>query len=118
MSFRVAVREIEAWLLADRDRLAKFLSVGISHIPRDPEKLDSPKSTMVAIARHSRRKDVRGNMVPRSGSGRKIGPAYTSMLMEFARDREYGWRPQVAAKLSDSLNRCIRRLGQVVRDTS
>lgn len=30
MSFRVAVREIEAWLLADRESLAKFLSVGVS----------------------------------------------------------------------------------------
>jgi len=115
MSFRVAVREIEAWLLADRDRLAKFLSVGVSHIPHDPETLDSPKSTMVEIARHSRRRDVRENMVPRGGSGRKIGPAYTSLLIEFARDPENGWRPEIAAKSSDSLNRCIRHLEQLIK---
>ena len=114
MSFRVAVREIEAWLLADRDRLAKFLSVGASRIPHDPENLNRPKSTMVEIARHSRRRDVRENMVPRAGSGRKIGPAYTSLLIEFARDPEHGWRPSIAAKSSDSLGRCILRLEQLI----
>jgi hypothetical protein len=114
MCFRVAVRETEAWLLADRERLAKFLSVGVSRIPLDPERLDSPKSTMVEVARHSRRRGVREDMVPRTGSGRKIGPAYTSLLIEFARDSRQGWRPDVAAKSSDSLKRCMRRLEQLI----
>jgi hypothetical protein len=108
LCFRIAVREIESWLLADRERLAKFLSVAVSRIPLDPEKLDSPKSTMVEIARHSRRRDVREDMVPRPGSGRKVGPAYTAQLIDFARDSKRGWRPDVAAKASDSLNRCVR----------
>ena len=114
MCFRIAVREIEAWLLADRDRLARFLSVGASRIPHNPEMLDSPKSTMVEIARHSRRRDIHENMVPRAGSGRKIGPAYTSLLIEFARDSKNGWRPSVAAKSSDSLDRCMHRLEQLI----
>jgi len=115
MNFRIAVREIEAWLLADRERLAKFPSVGISRIPHDPEALNSPKSTMIDLARRSRRRDIRENMVPRPGSGRKIGPAYTSLLIEFARDTEHGWRPRTAAKSSDSLNRCIRRLEGLIK---
>lgn len=115
MCFRVAVREIEAWLLADRERLSKFLSVGTSHIPHNSELLDSPKLTMVEIAKHSRRRDVRENMVPRAASGRKIGPAYTSLLIEFARDPEDGWRPSVAAKSSDSLDRCMRSLEQLIQ---
>jgi hypothetical protein len=114
MCFRVAVREIESWLLADRERLAKFLSVRVSRIPLDPEKLDSPKSTMVEIARHSRRRGIREDMVPRPGSGRKVGPAYTSQLIEFARDSKRGWRPNVAAKTSDSLNRCVRCLLRLI----
>lgn len=114
MNFRIAVREIEAWLLGDRKRLSKFLSVGVSRIPHNPETLDSPKSTMVNLARHSRRRDVRENMVPRVGSGRKIGPAYTSLLIEFSRDSERGWRPSIAAKSSDSLNKCICRLKQLI----
>jgi hypothetical protein len=114
MCFRVAVRETESWFLADRERLAKFLSVGVSRIPLDPEKLDSPKSTMVEIARHSRRRGIREDMVPRPGSGRKVGPAYTSQLIEFARDSKRGWRPNVAAETSDSLKRCVRCLLRLI----
>ena len=115
MCCRVAVREIESWLLADRERLAKFLSVGASHIPLDPEKLDSPKSTMVEIARHSRRRGIREDMVPRPESGRKVGPAYASQLIECAGDSKRGWRPNVAAEISDSLNRCMRCMLRLIR---
>jgi len=115
MCFRIAVREVETWLLADREHLAKFLSVDLLRIPHDPDALDSPKSAMVDLARHSRRGDVRENMVPRAGSGRKIGPAYTSVLVEFTRDATKGWRPQVAARKSDSLNRCLDRLQGLIK---
>jgi hypothetical protein len=110
MCFRIAVREIESWLLADRERLANFLGVNIHRIPYNPEELDSPESAVVDLARHSRRRDVRDYMVPRVGSGRKIGPAYSSVLIEFAGDFKKGWRPHVAAKESDSLSRCLHRL--------
>jgi hypothetical protein len=115
MCFRIAVREIESWLLADRERMAKFLGVNIHRIPHNPEELDSPKSAVVDLARRSRRRDVRENMVPRPGSGRKIGPAYTSVLIEFAGDAKEGWRPHVAARESDSLNRCLHRLKGLIR---
>jgi len=114
LCFRIAVREVEAWLLADREHLAKFLSVSVSRIPHNPEELDSPKSTMVDLARHSRRSAIKENMVPRPGSGRKIGPAYTSQLIEFVRDSNKGWRPDVAAQASDSLDRCIRSLRELI----
>jgi hypothetical protein len=99
LCFRIAVREIESWLLADRERLARFLSVAVSRIPLDSEKLASPKSTMVELARHSRQRGIREDMVPRPGSGRKVGPAYTAQLIDFARDSKRGWRPNVAAEI-------------------
>ena len=43
MCFRIVVREIEAWLFADRERLAHFLVVSKSLIPADPEAVPSPK---------------------------------------------------------------------------
>ncbi len=110
MHFRVAVRAVEAWLLADRERLAKFLRVRTPQITRDPEAEDDPKRTMVELARKSRRRGIREDMVPRSGSGRKVGPAYTSRLIEFVGDQADGWRPDVAAGSSDSLNRCLQSL--------
>lgn len=87
-----------------------FLGVARNKVPEDPERLDHPKRTMVNLARLSRRRDVRRDMVPRQESGRNEGPAYTSRLIEYATDC---WRPEVAALRADSLRRavaCLQRL--------
>ena len=113
MCFRVAVRQIEAWLLADSERLARFLSIAIARVPVDPEALDNPKETLVNLARHSRRRDIREDMVPRPRSGRSVGAAYTSRLIEFA---ETQWRPEIAAERADSLRRCRIRIERLIAD--
>jgi len=110
MCFRVAVREIEAWLLADSENLAKFLGVNVSLIPSYPERENDPKQKMIELARRSRRKDIREDMVPRAGSGRETGPAYNSRLIEFVWK---SWAPEVAAHRSDSLRRCIQRIREL-----
>lgn len=111
MCFRVAVREVEAWLLADRERIARFLSVSVQRVPRAPELIDDPKRLMVQLAASSRRREIREDMVPRPGSGRPIGPAYASRLIEFA---EAHWRPRISARSSESLRRCLLRLREMV----
>jgi hypothetical protein len=108
MCFRVAVREVEAWLLADYESLAQFLRVKQSQIPREPEALPKPKERLVDIARGSRSKAVVEDMVPRPGSGRSTGPAYVSRLIEFVTSGM--WRPGVAASNAPSLRSCIRCL--------
>jgi len=97
LCFRVAVRAVEAWLLADAERLAKFLGVAPSKMPAD-------------LARGSRRRDIREDMVPRPGSGRPVGPAYASRLIEFASKH---WRPDIAGRHADSLKRAIRCIKQI-----
>lgn len=114
MCLRVAVRQVEAWLLADRERLAKFLSVSASKIPRNPEAIENPKNTVVELARASRRRDIREDMVPRPGSGRSVGPAYTSRLIEFVIGKSTGWRPDVAARDSESLSRSLACLQRII----
>lgn len=110
MCLRVAVREVESWLLADRERLARFLGIAVTRLPRDPEALEDPKRTVIDLAAQSRRREIREDMTPRPGSGRRAGPAYTSRLIEFVADRSSGWRPTVAAENADSLKRCLCRL--------
>jgi hypothetical protein len=110
LCFRVAVRAVEAWLLADAERLAKFLGVARSKIPADPQALDNPKAVMIDLARGSRRRDIREDMVPRPGSGRRVGPAYSSRLIEFASKH---WRPDIAGGHADSLKRAIRCIKQI-----
>jgi hypothetical protein len=115
LCFRVAVREVEAWLMADAEALGGFLGVARNRIPLHPEEIDDPKIMMVNLARHSRHMPIRVDMVPRLGSGRQVGPAYVSRLIEFIQDR---WRLEVAARQADSLNRaidCLRKLIQLQR---
>ena len=37
MCFRIAVRTVEAWLMADNERLAAFIGVARSRVPTNPE---------------------------------------------------------------------------------
>jgi hypothetical protein len=110
LCFRVVVREIESWLMADAESLSGFLSVSPNRIAADPEQIQEPKAEMVNLARRSRRRDIREDMVPREGSGRLVGPAYTSRLIEYV---ETLWRPGVAMDRAESLRRamtCLQRL--------
>ena len=115
MCFRVAVREVEAWLLADRRRIAEFLGVDSRNVPTDVEAIPDPKHTVLQLAHVSRRKAIRQDMVPRPGSGREVGPAYNSRLIQFVTDSKKGWRPEVAAGTSESLRRCLNCLGRLVQ---
>ena len=107
MQFRVAVSEVEAWLLADRERVARFLGVGISAVPSDPESLSDPKEEFVNLARLSTKRAIRELVVPAPGSRRPVGPGYAGEVIRFVRSE---WRPDVAADHADSLNRCLHRL--------
>jgi hypothetical protein len=115
LCFRVAVRQVEAWLIADGEALASYLGVARGRMPNDPEALPNAKDSMVNLARRSRRAAIRHDMVPRQASGRSVGPAYTSRLIEYAETR---WRPGVAARRSESLRRAITCLEGLVAGTA
>ena len=68
---------------------------------------------MVELARHSRSREIREDMVPRLESRRRVGPLYTSQLTKFVRTQ---WDPKVAAGKSDSLRRCRKRIRELVRN--
>jgi len=115
MCFRIAVREVEAWLMADRERLADFLRIPVTMVPLQAEAIVDPKQTLVNMARKSRIRAIRQDMVPRAESGRQVGPAYPSRLIEFIENRQAGWRPDVAAESSSSLNRCLQCLRRLAK---
>jgi hypothetical protein len=105
--FRVAVREIEAWLLADHERAAAFLGVRKDVLPINCDAIPDPKNFLVGLARQSSKRMIREGIVPRVGSGRSTGPQYTSLLGGFAAEQ---WDPLHAAQRSTSLDRCIKAL--------
>ena len=108
MLFRVAVHQVEAWLLADRARFARFLRVSPTRLPADPDALPDAKQTVVDVAAYSEDREIRQEIPPQRGSGRQVGPAYTARMIEFAEQR---WRPDEAGARSESLRRCLARLG-------
>lgn len=107
LCLRVAVRAAEAWLLADSKHLAQFLSVRVSQFPVNPESLPDPKRTLVDLAQHSSRPALRAAIVPRSGSGRAVGPNYTGRMLEFVQQR---WDPAAASLAAPSLAGLLRCL--------
>lgn len=47
--FRVAVREVEAWLLADKQNFADFARIPPAKVPESPELLGDPKQTLLNL---------------------------------------------------------------------
>ncbi|HRH96652.1 MAG TPA: DUF4276 family protein [Prosthecobacter sp.] len=108
---RVAVREIEAWLLASDDALRKFIGTRRRYNIDDPESLFDPKAELLKLAITSPRRDIREALVRRDQYGNlRQGPAYNSTLAEFVH-RE--WMPDTAAIKCSSLSRTIRALSSL-----
>ncbi len=68
MVLRLAVRAVEAWLMADAEALAAWLRVTPDRLPGAPDQLVDAKQALVDIARSSRSSALRQDMVPRGGS--------------------------------------------------
>lgn len=105
--FRVAVREVEAWLLADTSGLSRYLLVGETSVPSNAESLEDPKSALINLARRSRSAAMRDRIVPKRGSSAKQGPDYNGCLVQFVATH---WDIGSAATNSISLGRAAKRL--------
>lgn len=109
-AFRLAVKKIESWLLADRRGMASLLRVPLTRIPLDSDRLDDPKATLVSLARRSRSQAVVRAIVPMGTS--LIGPGYTAVLMRFVEH----WNISEAAKVSSSLAGAVACLPRLLRN--
>ena len=107
--FRVAVREVESWLLADRTNFSNFLGIAKAKLPEWPDELPDPKATLVGLASKSSRSQIKARIVPRPKSTAKQGRDYNECLCEFVMAK---WSPNEADLNSPSLSRCRRRLAE------
>ena len=105
--FRVAVVEVEGWLLADRKAIAKFLGVPVAKLPENSDSIANPKQFLINLARSSNRSNIRDDLIPKASGTAKVGPNYNGRLAEFIEDN---WSCRRARDHSDSLKRAIRRL--------
>lgn len=109
--FFIAVREVEAWLLADRESFAAFLKIKVDHVPLQPDQIADPKRLVVDLARKSKNRRIREDIVPRTGSVMVTGPDYNGRLREFA---VQNWRMNAAESNSPSLRRAKAALKSFV----
>lgn len=109
MCFRLAVRSIEAWLMADSEAFADFFAVR-RRPPDRVDELDDPKTSLINLCRKSRRKQISEGVPPRQGSGRRVGPEYVAIVQEFVRR---SWCPNRARRRSPSLDRALSSLDQL-----
>jgi hypothetical protein len=106
--FRVAVRETEAWLLADSVAMGKLLGAR-AKLPRDVEALPDPKRALLELAKGASR-EVRDDLLPEPGAPTPQGLGYNDRLCRVVREC---WDPERAAKSSASLAKARRRLLQL-----
>ena len=104
---RVAVREIESWVMADRVEFSRWLRVPVANVSESPDSLADPKESLINLARKSNRGGVRDGIVP--PPGRPIGPDYNGLLCGFV---QRDWRPESARLTSPSLDRAMHRMAE------
>ncbi len=110
--FAVVVREVEAWLLADREGFARFGGMRVASIPLKPEQIQNPKEELIRLMRLSRKRELREDIVPAEGTGRRQGFNYNGTLSLYVRDF---WSLPIAQANSASLDRLVRMLREFRR---
>ena len=102
--FRIAVREVESWLLADSRAFSDFFAVDLAKVPQNPDQVDDPKRDLINLVRTSKQKDLRQAIVPEKGSTAKVGKDYNAPLLKFISQQ---WRVREAMNQSKSLQRTV-----------
>ena len=108
LHIRLAVPEIESWVLADREGIAQWLGIPASVVPRNPESLADPKRSLVQLAARSRNRNMREAIAPVRVLGtNRTGQGYNEVVGGFVAQR---WNPETARRNSPSLDRAITRI--------
>lgn len=102
---RIAVREVESWLLADQEALTVLMGSKVRS-PGSPDELPDPKQYLIGLAKKAPRA-VKENLVPERGAKASQGLGYNRCLVEWVHAE---WSPVRAASRSPSLFRARRAI--------
>jgi len=106
MILRIAVTEVESWVLADRQAFSNHFAVSIDRVPRQPDALPDAKQELFNIVRYSRSRRLREAVLPQSSTAGH-GPDYNGALISFLNQ---DWQLPPARAASNSLSRACRAL--------
>jgi hypothetical protein len=104
--FRIAVREVESWLLADIEGFSKYTGISKVNFPAKPEEIADPKAELLKIIKRCRNRNIKEDILPKNEFA-SIGPNYNGRLGEFVMKH---WSVSRAMKRSDSLKRAMAKL--------
>jgi len=105
--FRIAVREVEAWLLAHREAFSEFLGISTNSIPINVDEIADPKQFLINLARNSAKRNLRDAIVPAPTSTAKVGKDYNGQLIQFVHQ---SWQVELAQNSSGSLQRAMNAI--------
>jgi hypothetical protein len=104
--FRIAVREVEAWLLADIEGFSCYTGVSQANFNKRPEELSDPKQELLKIVKRCRNRNIKEDILPKDEFA-ICGPNYNGRLAEFIKNY---WDIDRASKRSNSLYRACQHL--------
>lgn len=108
---RLAVKEAEAWILADDVGFARFARINQAKFPRHPDDATDPKRILLGLVASGKSRELREEMLAPRGSKALVGLGYNLRLAEFVRDH---WCIDRAIERSPSLARALPRLTAVL----
>lgn len=108
LMLRIAVREVESWVLADHEAMRKLIGKK-GTLPPEPDKLPDPKQHLLKLAKLATR-PVKEDLVKESGAMASQGIGYNARLTAWVRS---DWSPERAAQRSPSLQRTRLRLNEL-----
>ena len=104
---RIAVREIESWVLADHDAMRKLIG-DRGKLPPAPDELGDPKAFLLNMVRKYAPRDVKQDLLAERGAMASQGLGYNRRLVAWVKS---DWSPDRAAARSPSLLRARQALG-------
>ena len=104
--FRIAVHEVEAWLLADIEGFSKYTGISKVNFHDNPEEIVDPKAALLQLIKRCRKRKIREDILPKNEFA-SVGPNYNERLGEFVYKH---WSINRAMKRSDSLKRAMHHL--------
>lgn len=115
LSMRLAVKEAEAWVLADHVGFSKFANISKDLFPAHPEAEPDPKQVLLGLVRKSKRRELRDEMLPGKGATSPVGLGYNIHMTDFVKNH---WNIGRAVDRAPSLARAIPRILALLRNVA
>lgn len=107
--FRISVREIESWVLADHQGIYELMGDRIGMLPDQVDLLVDPKRELLDAASRAHR-SVREELIAKRGAIASQGIGYNKVLGDFVQNV---WSLERAYPRSPSLQRALLRLQEL-----